>query len=89
MQTIPDAPISLINVAAITDVTKIGLSWKNGKSNGGSVITSYTISYAKVSESTFTEVLGTTITATQYTTNFAIEASISYKFKVRAISAIG
>jgi hypothetical protein len=45
---VPDAPISLANVASITSATTIGLAWLDGSDDGGSVILDYTISSAAV-----------------------------------------
>jgi len=34
--TVPDSPINLANVAAVTNGQKIGLAWTAGLANGGS-----------------------------------------------------
>jgi hypothetical protein len=39
--TVPDAPANLVNNAALTNATQIGLIWNEGFSNGGSVVLSY------------------------------------------------
>jgi hypothetical protein len=46
MQLVPDAPISLANNKAVTDAFKIGLTWKDGASNGGSPVLDYTVYYS-------------------------------------------
>jgi len=38
IQDKPDAPINLVNVVAITSSTKIGISWEEGPSNGGTPV---------------------------------------------------
>jgi hypothetical protein len=40
---VPDAPLALADVPAITDATKVGLTWTNGVSDGGTDIIDYTI----------------------------------------------
>ena len=39
--TVPDVPLSFINVATITSASQIGLSWVQGTNNGGSVVIDY------------------------------------------------
>jgi hypothetical protein len=41
IQVVPDAPISLANLVAITLDDRIGLSWDDGLSNGGTSIIDY------------------------------------------------
>ena len=48
IQTVPDAPINIVNEVAITSDNKIGLKWENGLSDGGSPVESYTVFYAKI-----------------------------------------
>ncbi len=42
---VPDAPINLANVSAITSGIQIGLQWSAGASSGGSPVIDYSISY--------------------------------------------
>jgi len=73
MQTVPDAPVNLKNVPEITDVSKIGLTWENGVSNGGADIIDYTIYYTKDTQADFTE-LDKGILTNQYTTKVTLVA---------------
>lgn len=45
--TIPDAPLNVQNVPAITSATQIGLTWTQGTSNGGTPVIDYKISVAQ------------------------------------------
>lgn len=45
---VPDAPVMLANVPAITSATTIGLSWEEGPDDGGLEIQDYIISSAAV-----------------------------------------
>jgi hypothetical protein len=41
----PDAPISLLNNAAITTGYQVGLEWSDGAYNGGSAVIDYQFSF--------------------------------------------
>lgn len=43
--TVPDAPTNLANNKAISTGTKIGLTWAQGLSNGGTPVIDFTLSY--------------------------------------------
>lgn len=45
IQLVPDAPITLANVLSITLDDRIGLSWNDGLSNGGTSIIDYEVWY--------------------------------------------
>ena len=45
MIIVPDAPINLQNDLTATDRTRIGFTWQEGYSNGGSLVIDYRISY--------------------------------------------
>jgi len=51
---IPDAPINIANVPAITTGYQIGLSWTEGLYNGGSPVFEYQIEYKVATASTYT-----------------------------------
>lgn len=38
---VPDAPLSLLNDALITNAYQVGLTWSTGSYNGGSVVLDY------------------------------------------------
>jgi hypothetical protein len=42
---IPDAPTTLANALLITSDVKIGLTWADGLTNGGSAIIDYKVSF--------------------------------------------
>ena len=67
IQVVPDAPISLANNALVTDATKIGLTWSQGVSNGGTVVLDYKLLYTLESTNSFEELEGA-LTDTSYTT---------------------
>ena len=43
--SVPDAPINLVNVPAITDGTTIGIEWEIGVEEGGTSVLDYRVSY--------------------------------------------
>lgn len=43
--TIPDKPINLLNNAAVTTATQIGINWEDGVFDGGKEVTDYRIWY--------------------------------------------
>ena len=43
--TNPDAPVSLANVVATTDATKIAMTWASGATNGGTPVLDYQVSW--------------------------------------------
>jgi hypothetical protein len=45
MEFAPDAPIDLQNNLAVTSDTTIGISWRDGASDGGASVIDYRISY--------------------------------------------
>jgi hypothetical protein len=49
--TAPDVPINFADVPSITTSSKIGLSWEEGASNGGTPVIDYRILYKKGTES--------------------------------------
>lgn len=87
IQYVPDAPVSLTNLPAITDAFKIGLSWSAGASDGGTAVIDYKILYALENEA-LTE-LTSGITDTTYTTSATLVAGENYVFKVLARNTVG
>jgi hypothetical protein len=83
---VPDAPVGLANLPAITNAVSVGLSWSDGTWNGGSAIIDYRISYA-VGAGEFT-VLETSVTSNPYTA-IALTTGTTYKFKVQARNGVG
>lgn len=45
VELVPDAPINLTNLPAVTSDSQIGIEWSDGASNGDAVIEDYRISY--------------------------------------------
>lgn len=83
---VPDAPVSLANVPSLTRDNKIGLSWTDGPSNGGTVIIDYEVYYDQ-GGSTFVQVEDG-ITQRQSTTT-GLTSGTTYKLKVRARNSVG
>lgn len=55
---VPDAPISLSDVKAVTKSTQIGLTWTAATFNGGSPVIDYTVIYDNASAGvTFTQLV--------------------------------
>ena len=50
---VPDAPISLSNVLAVTTAYQIGLDWDEGAYNGGSAVLDYRVSYKEQSNTDY------------------------------------
>ena len=84
--SIPSAPLSLANNAAITASGIVGLIWSSGSSNGGSPIIDYQIS-SKIGSGSYT-ILATGITTTSYTAA-SLTADVIYTFKVSARNLVG
>jgi hypothetical protein len=87
MITNPDAPVLLANVAAVTDATKIGLSWSPGTANGGAQIIDHRISWDQGSNNYVTLAVG--VVGATYTTTATLVASTTYKFKIEARNQFG
>jgi len=85
---VPDAPVDLQNNPAITDSTRIGVTWFPGSSTGGTPIIDYEISYAEEASSEFT-VLDSAVALNEYTTTIPLVEGQNYKFKVRARNSVG
>lgn len=43
--TVPDAPVSLQNNAAVTNSARVGIVWSAGASNGGTAVIDYRVSW--------------------------------------------
>jgi len=83
---LPDAPVSLADVEAVTNKDQIGLTWSEGASNVGTVVIDYKMWYAEQGE-VFT-VLAENIVPTDYTA-LALTTGVWYQFKVQARNAEG
>ena len=76
---VPDAPVNLVNLPAITSAYQVGLSWQQGASTGGTAITEYVLSYDQGFNTYVVFERG--ITSTGYiATN--LKPGIRYTFKV-------
>lgn len=83
---IPDAPISLSNVVAVTTSGVIGLSWSPGSYDGGSPVIDYSISFKTGSDPYF--VLATGLSSPTFTAYGRIPDAI-YTFKIQSRNLIG
>lgn len=77
--TLPDAPVSLADVEAVTNKDQIGISWNEGAANGGTVVIDYKVWYAEQGNA-FT-VLTENVVPTEYTA-LALTTGVWYQFKV-------
>ena len=84
---IPDAPVSLLNNAAVTTHLVIGFTWSSGASNGGSPVIDYRISYDQATSTWIP--LATGITTLSFTTTNPLVEGTTYKFKVEARNVVG
>jgi len=84
--TNPDAPVDLVETVEARTPDSITFSWTNGAANGGSLITSYRVSYDNA-VGVFQE-LEDNIPTTSYTATGLSFGSI-YKFKVEAMNGFG
>jgi hypothetical protein len=84
--TIPDAPVNLANLPAVTKATKIGVSWANGAENGGSTVLDYQLSYSLETESTYTTI-SSILTATYTITG--LTTGSEYKIRVQSRNEFG
>jgi hypothetical protein len=82
---IPDAPIDLAENTALRSATELGLTWNEGASNGGSVVTEYRISYAEQGGSF--SVLASTANTNYLVTS--LTSGTTYEFKVEARNEFG
>jgi hypothetical protein len=85
--TNPDPPTSLASVSAITNASKIGITWSPGVSNGGTPVLDYRISWDQGTNSYVT--LISLVAATTYTTTQTLTSNTVYKFKVESRNAFG
>jgi hypothetical protein len=84
--TVPDAPINLQNVVAITNANQIGLSWDKASEEGGTAVLDYIVIYDQGS-SNFVP-LASSLTGTTYTA-VGLEAGVTYTFQIVARNAFG
>ena len=85
--TNPAPPSGLNNNAAITDASKIGLTWIAPTVVGGTPVIDYRVSWDQ-GTSTYA-VLASEITTLSYSTTATLTANTVYKFKVEARNAYG
>lgn len=87
IQFVPDAPVSLLNLAEVTDATRIGISWSDGPENGGTEVIDYKVVYDQ-STGQWIELEQGLDTAT-YTTAVPLVEGSTYSFKVLARNSVG
>lgn len=84
---IPDAPVNLADVPAITDAEQIGLTWEAPSFDGGSSLLDYRIWYDNaLGEDSF--IVLVTVPDLTYTATGLVQGS-TYKFKVEARNIYG
>lgn len=84
----PDAPVNLVQLLSSSNAFQVGLSWQPGANDGGTPVTSYTVSYDRGNDgASFVEVQ-TGILETEYTVT-GLTAGLTYQFKVQAQNSFG
>jgi hypothetical protein len=83
---LPDAPVSLANVAGITTGSQVGLSWSDGAYNGGSPVIDYRVSYAESSSSTWIVFASGIAEKSEIVTG--LTSGVTYKFKVQSRNVV-
>lgn len=78
--TIPDAPINLAEVVALTNAETCGMTWQNGPNNGGTPVIDYRVSFNQGFGSTF-YTLESNVLTTPYEAT-PLVAGTTYTFKV-------
>lgn len=86
--TVPDAPIDLVDVPAITNANQIGLSWAHGAEDGGTPVIDFSVLYDHGGENGVFVTLASGITDTSYTA-VGLVTGTTYTFKVLARNAFG
>ena len=85
---VPDAPINLGNLVAITLDDRIGLSWDDGLSNGGTSIIDYQVYFDDgLGTGVFIE-LASALTERKYTAS-GLYSGLLYTFRIKARNSVG
>lgn len=84
---VPDAPLSVANNPSVTSATRIGLTWTEGFSTGGTPVLDYTINYSTTA-SNFV-LLASGLTTLSYTTTAALVKGTTYYFQILARNSVG
>jgi len=88
MEFAPDAPIDLQNDLAVTSDTTVGISWRNGASDGGASVIDYRISYDQSVGNYVT--LADGLTDSHYSTSgVSLIKGQTYRFRVQARNTVG
>ncbi len=82
----PDAPLSVSDVLTITNSLKVGLTWVDGVSSGGTSVIDYIVQYQL--NGVWTQ-LDSGVTSKPYTTSATLVAGDSYLFRVIARNSVG
>jgi hypothetical protein len=79
--TVPDAPINVANLPAVTAGNQVGLKWTSGLVNGGSLLLDYRILFdSGLGTDTFTELVSG-LQTTEYTVTGLIRGT-TYRFRL-------
>lgn len=84
---VPDAPLSLQNVAGLTSAYQIGIQWTEGAYNGASPVLNYEVSYKEENDSNWSIWIQNIEQQTDII--FGLIPSTNYKFRVRSRNIIG
>ena len=77
---LPDAPINLANVAAVTTAYQVGLTWQEGPYNGGTPVIDYQVSFTEVATNSYT-VFSNGLSTTSETVT-GLTPGVAYRFVV-------
>ena len=85
---VPDAPINFGNLVEITLDDRIGLSWDDGLSNGGTSIIDYQVFFDDgLGTGVFIE-LASALTERKYTAS-GLYSGLLYTFRIKARNSVG
>ena len=87
IQYVPDSPSQLLNLPEVTSANQIGITWTDGKSDGGAAVIDYRIQYDQ-STGTWIE-LASGIQVKYYTTTVSLIQGHLYSFKVQSRNSVG
>ena len=89
MEFAPDAPTDLQNDLAVTSDTTVGISWRNGASDGGASVIDYRISYDQSVGNYVTLADGLTDSHYSTTSSVSLIKGQTYRFRVQARNTVG
>ena len=83
---LPDAPINLANVPAVTTANQVGLTWQEGPYNGGAPVIDYQVSFTEVATNSYTVFSDGLLTTSETVTG--LTPGVTYRFVVKARNVV-